>query len=138
MSRQCVHPGSLPLKRGGPVGRYPISAVRRQVTVLLLAFDLILLQFSIHERLQSLLLQPPRLVPVVPIVVTFDLPLQFLHLLCLPFPFGLTHLRLSAEQLIVWLPITSTQSVPYCRKLSIIIIEVQMVHGVTCGAVDYV
>ena len=75
---------------------------------------------------------------VIPIIISLDLFLKLLHLFRLPLPLCLAHLRLSAEQFIVRLPVATTQSVPQCGELPVVIIKVKVVHCVACGAVDNV
>lgn len=45
-------------------------------------------------------------------------------------PLLLAHLRLSAEKLLVGLAVAATQTVPESGKLSVVVVEVQVVHGV--------
>lgn len=87
---------------------------------------------------QNLFLQSPGLLPVIPVVVSLDLLLKLLHLLRLPLPFCLAHLRFSTEQFIIRLPIATTQSVPQRSELPIVVVEVQVVHCVACSAVEEV
>ena len=87
---------------------------------------------------QNLFPQPCRLLLVIPIIISLDLFLKLLHLLRLPLPLCLAHLRLSAEQFIVRLPVATTQSVPQCGELPVVIVEVKVVHCVACSTVDNV
>jgi hypothetical protein len=91
---------------------------------------------SSFSPLQYLLLQPPRLVPVESLIIALDLLDDLLHLPRLPLPLVLGHLGLPLEQLVVGLPVAATQSVPQGGELTVIVVEVEMVHGVAGGAVD--
>lgn len=68
------------------------------------------------------------------------MPFNFLqdgfHLLHLTLPFFLSHLRLSSEKFLVRFAVATTQTVPQCGELSVIVVEVQVVHGVASGTVD--
>ena len=87
---------------------------------------------------QNLFPQSRRFLHVIPIIVSLDLFLKLLHLFRLPLPLCLAHLRLSAEQFIVRLPVATTQSVPQCGELPVVVIKVKVVHCVACSAVDNV
>lgn len=58
------------------------------------------------------------------------------HLLGLPFPFFTCSLGLFLEQFWVRLSIASTKTIPERRKLAVIVVEVQVVHGVAGGPID--
>ena len=88
--------------------------------------------------LQNLFPQSRRLLLVIPIIISLDLFLKLLHLLRLPLPLCPAHLRLSVEQFIVRLPVATTQSVPQCGELPVVIFKVKVVHCVACSAVDNV
>lgn len=51
-------------------------------------------------------------------------------------PLALAHLQLLLEELVVWLPVRSTKTVPESEELSVVVVEVEMVHSVACGTVD--
>ena len=51
-------------------------------------------------------------------------------------PFALAHLELLLEQLIIGLPVATTHAVPQRGKLTVVVVEVQVVHGMASGAVD--
>ena len=53
----------------------------------------------------------------------------------LPFPFCLTHLALATEELLVGLAVGAAHAVPQRGELAIIVIEVEVVHGVAGGSV---
>lgn len=74
---------------------------------------------------------------VAPVVGTFDLLLDLLHLLCLSVPLGGGLLGLLVEELKVWLPVAASQTVPESGELTVVVVEVQVVHGVASSAVDY-
>lgn len=86
--------------------------------------------------LHDLLLYPPRLIPITPIVIALDLLHDRLHLLHLPLPLLLAHLRLAAEELLVGLAVGAAETVPERRELAVVVVEVEVVHGVAGGAVD--
>ena len=71
-------------------------------------------------------------------VIIFALNLfhNLLHLLCLPIPLRLAQLVLPPEQLLVRLPIASTDAIPDCGELPVIEREVEVVHRVAGGAVN--
>ncbi len=53
-----------------------------------------------------------HLVDIRPLIITLHLLDYLLHLLRLPLPLFLAHLRLALKQLIVRLPITTAQPIP--------------------------
>ena len=73
---------------------------------------------------------------VVPVLGTLDLQLHFLYLLSLSCPLLLPHLGLAAEQLLVRLTVAAAQAVPQSGELAVVVVEVQMVHRMTGGAID--
>lgn len=70
------------------------------------------------------------------VVLALDLLDHLIDCLGLLFPFALAHLELLLEQLVVGLPVAATHAVPERRELAVIVVEVQMVHGMASGAVD--
>lgn len=58
-----------------------------------------------------------------------------LHLLGLAAPFLLTHLGLTTEQLLIGLAVTATKTIPERCKLPVVVVEVQMMHGVASGSI---
>lgn len=74
---------------------------------------------------------------VTPIILAFHLDHFLLHLFRLSIPLFLAHLRLLVEELHIWLPVASTQSVPERRVLAVVVVEVQVVHRVASGTVDH-
>lgn len=85
---------------------------------------------SLRSLLNSLLTK------ITTIVTTLDFLKNGFHFLGLFFPFFLSHLRLTLEELFIWLAIAASKSVPQGCVLSVIVVEVQMVHGVARSAVD--
>lgn len=69
-------------------------------------------------------------------VITLNLLDHLLHLLNLTIQLGLAHLGLLVEQLEVWSTVRTSKSVPEGGVLSVVVVEVQVVHGVAGGAVD--
>lgn len=70
------------------------------------------------------------------VVLALDLLDENFHLLGLALPLLLGHLLLALEELLVGLAVAPAEPVPQRGVLTIVVIEVQMVHGVACGAVD--
>jgi len=91
---------------------------------------------SVHISHDLLSLQRRRFMPIAPIVVPFHLLLHRLHLLALPFPLGFAHLRLSVEQLVIWLAVWAPKTIPQRGELPVVVVEVQVVHGVAGRAID--
>lgn len=59
-----------------------------------------------------------------------------LHLLGLSLPLLLGHLGLPTEELFIGLAVAASQAVPQRGELSVIVVEVQVVHGVARSTVD--
>lgn len=74
---------------------------------------------------------------VLAVILAFNILEDRLHLLGLSLPFLLVHLCLAPEKLFVRLPVATTQAVPKGSELSVVIVEVKMVHGVAGGSVDH-
>ncbi len=70
------------------------------------------------------------------LIISLNLPLDLLHLLGLLLPFLLAHFRLPSEELRVWRTVATAHSIPQRRVLSVVIVEVQMMHGMAGGAVQ--
>lgn len=70
------------------------------------------------------------------IIIALNSLQDVLHLLCLLLPLLLTHLSLALEKLLVGLAVASTHAVPERRVLAVVVVKVEMVHGVACSAVD--
>lgn len=91
------------------------------------------MRLSQKDRLADLL----RLGSVCAVVVValdfFDHLVDGLGLLL---PLALAHLKFLLKELIVGLPVASSKAVPESCVLSIVVVEVQVVHGVTGGTVD--
>lgn len=61
---------------------------------------------------------------------------HLLHLLDLATPFIGGHLGLLFEQLFVRLPVAATQSVPQSGELTVVVVEIQVVHSVAGSTID--
>lgn len=70
------------------------------------------------------------------IVFAFNFLNHLLHLGDLTLPFLLSHLGFSSEKLLVWLAVAASESVPQCCVLTVIVVEVQVVHGVASSTVQ--
>lgn len=70
------------------------------------------------------------------IILALDILHNLLHLLGLPRPLLSGHLRLPAEQRLVGPAVAAAQAVPQRGILAVVIVEVQVVHGVAGGAVE--
>jgi hypothetical protein len=91
----------------------------------------------VYDTLSTRLTDLLRLIgQVLAVVFTLDLDNHLVNGLGLLLPLGLAHLELLLEQLVVGLPVTSAQTVPEGGELAVVVVEVQMVHGVACSAVD--
>jgi hypothetical protein len=73
---------------------------------------------------------------VRPLVLALDLFDQLLHLDDLSVPLVGRHLSFLDEQLGVRLAVGAAEAVPQRRELAVVVVEVQVVHGVAGGAVD--
>jgi hypothetical protein len=73
---------------------------------------------------------------VASIVAAFDFLDNVFHFLDLALPLGRSHLGLAAEELVVGLAVAATETIPEGGELSVVVVEVQMVHGVASGTVD--
>jgi hypothetical protein len=73
---------------------------------------------------------------VRPVVLALDLLDQLLHLDDLSVPLVGRHLGLLDEELRVGLAVRTTKTVPQGGELAVVVVEVQVVHGVASGAVD--
>ena len=82
----------------------------------------------LHSCFRSSLVLLALLRLISPIVLPFNLLDNLLHLLRLPLPFRLAHLRFPPEQLVIRLPVAPAQPIPQRRELSVVVVEVQMVH----------
>ena len=67
---------------------------------------------------------------VTAIVFSLDILENSLHLLSLTLPLLVTHFGLATEKLLVGLAVAATQTVPEGSELAVVVIEVQVVHGV--------
>jgi len=70
------------------------------------------------------------------IIVALDFLHNVLHFLDLLLPLLSVHLRLAVEQFHVGLAVRAAEAVPQRRELAIVVVEVEVVHGVAGGAVD--
>jgi hypothetical protein len=73
---------------------------------------------------------------ILAVIFAFNLLHHFIDSLSLLFPFVLAHLELLLEQLVIRLPVATPHAVPERCELPVVVVEVQVVHGVTSGAVD--
>ena len=73
---------------------------------------------------------------VASIIGAFDFLDDVLHLLNLALPLGRSHLGFAAEEFVVGLAVAATKTVPESGELSVVVVEVQVVHGVAGGSVD--
>ena len=85
---------------------------------------------------QTSLLELLGLGLVASIIGAFDFLDNVLHFLDLALPLGCAHLGLAAEELVVGLAVAATKTVPESGELSVVVVEVQVVHGVASGAID--
>ena len=83
-----------------------------------------------------LLLKAPRLVPVIPIINALHVLDDLFHLFGLTLPFRFAHFAFPLEEFLIWLTVTPAKTIPEGRELAIIVVEVQMVHGVAGGPID--
>jgi hypothetical protein len=89
------------------------------------------------SRVQTHLLDLLRLLRcVLAAFATLDLLDHLVDGLGLLVPLALAHLELLLEQLVVWLPVAATQTVPESGELAIVVVEVQVVHCVASSTVD--
>lgn len=72
---------------------------------------------------------------VAAVVVSFDIFEDRLHLLGLALPFFVTHLGLAAEELVIGLAVATPKTVPEGCELAVVVVEVQVVHGVASSTV---
>lgn len=73
---------------------------------------------------------------VLAIIISFNRLEDGFHLLGLLFPLLLGHLGLATEKLLVWFAITTSQTIPEGSELSVVIVEVEVMHRVASGAID--
>lgn len=76
------------------------------------------------------------LVSVRTVVITLNLVLDLLHLLNLSPPLLSTHLALLAEELSIRCAVGSSNTIPQCEVLAVVVVEVKVVHGVASRSVD--
>jgi hypothetical protein len=97
-----------------------------------------------QRRSRTALLHFLRLLPhahllsraIRPVVLALDLLDELLHLNDLPVPLVGRHLSLLDEKLSVRLAVRAAETVPQGGELAVVVVEVQVVHGVARGAVD--
>jgi len=73
---------------------------------------------------------------VLPVVLAFNLLLDSFHLLSLPVPLVRSELGFASEEFLIWLSVAASQSVPQRCELTVVVVEVQMMHGMASSAVD--
>ena len=71
------------------------------------------------------------------VVIALDILENGFHLLCLFLPFFLVHLGLATEKLLIGHPVAASQAIPEGSELSVVVVEVEMVHGVAGSSVDH-
>jgi len=71
------------------------------------------------------------------VILAFDLFNYLLHLRSLSLPLGLAHLGFLLEELIVWFAIGATEAIPQRRELAVVVVEVQVVHCMAGGTINY-
>lgn len=76
-----------------------------------------------------------RIRRVTAVILALDGLENRLHLLGLALPLLITHLGLAAEELLVRLAVATAQAVPKSGELAVVVVEVQMVHGVAGSTV---
>lgn len=74
---------------------------------------------------------------VLAVILTLNFLEDSLHLLGLSLPLLLVHFCLATEKFFVGLPVATAHAVPQGGELSIVVVEVEMVHGVAGGSVDH-
>ena len=74
---------------------------------------------------------------VFAVIITFNSLENCLHLLRLALPLLLTHLGLPSEEFLIGLAVATTQAVPQGGKLTVIIVEVKMMHSVAGGSIHH-
>ena len=73
---------------------------------------------------------------VTAIIVSFHSLKDSLHFLGLAFPFFVAHLGFTTEKLIIGFAVATAQSVPQSGELSIVVVEVKMMHSVASSTID--
>jgi len=73
---------------------------------------------------------------VTPVVIAFNILDNALHFLSLSLPLFLSHLAFSVEKLCIRFSVASAHPIPDCGVLSIIVVEVQVVHSVASSTVE--
>lgn len=74
---------------------------------------------------------------VCTVVVALNVLENGFHLLGLSLPLFLVHFRLASEKFLVRLTVAASKTVPESCELSIVVVEVEMVHRMAGRAVDY-
>ena len=73
---------------------------------------------------------------VLAIIIALYLFDQLLHFFHLPFPLFRAHLALPPEEFLVWLSVAASQTIPERGVLSIVVVEVEVVHCVARSTVQ--
>ena len=73
---------------------------------------------------------------ILTIIITLDGLQNLFHLLGLSGPFFLADLGLTTEKFIIRLAVAPSKAIPQSRELAVVIVEVEMVHGMTGGTID--
>ena len=87
-------------------------------------------------NLEQLLLNHLHLITITSVIITLNSLHNGLHFLRLALPFVFTHLAFAAKELVIRLSVRPTEAVPQRRELTVVVVEVQVVHGMACCAVD--
>ena len=74
---------------------------------------------------------------VLAVVIALHVLENGFHFLCLLLPFFLVHLGLATEKLLIGHPVAASQAIPEGSELSVVVVEVEMVHGVAGSSVDH-
>ena len=59
-----------------------------------------------------------------------------LHLNSLPFPLLLAELLLTSEEFLIGLPVAAAKTVPQSSELAVVVVEVEVMHGMAGSTVD--
>lgn len=72
---------------------------------------------------------------VVAVIISLHSLQNGFHLLGLAFPFLITHLGLPSEEFLIGFAIATTQTIPQGSELPVVVVEVEVMHGMTSGSV---
>ena len=74
---------------------------------------------------------------VFAVVLALDVLEDSLHLFGLSLPLFLAHFRLAAEEFLIRLSVTASETIPESGELSVVVVEVEMVHRVAGSTVNH-